>query len=406
MLRRSGEIISKEPVDTAKAGFLDQEDKYPKMQLKAIVLSWLVSAFYLAAGETTIDSLFTVKLNTDESGGCKARSSLLKQYLQESKDLAAAGLQAIEHAQDSSASQHDVAKRYLQAYFAIGEDDATALTSVKDNLQKVSNFLSGKKLDNTPRLYCHDTWLKRHARTDIAWDTDGNEIRTMDKDGVEHPLSIENCEQYKELFWYYDDGRKVWKTNKQVPYWSDDLSQYLADADYGSGGGFCTGSNNQGGTQHMTTPSTITLCPISFTSSSDHTPKLGSRSPANGQKGGIKLPKILPRSVTLYHELFHLVLGSEATPDATYEWHGQELLLKTPELVITKDYAEEHRDILGWIMPEDTYGLTAAEAIRRNPESYAWFSVAYWYFMQTKWSKGDDSQRWSFHSGLSQLVKI
>ncbi|KAL4956427.1 hypothetical protein BDW69DRAFT_203132 [Aspergillus filifer] len=363
------------------------------MQLKLIVLSWLLSAFYLAAGGTTIDSSFIVKLDTDQSGGCKARSSLLTQYLQECKDLAAAGLQAIEHAQDSSASQHDFAKRYLQAFFAIEEDDATALAFVKNYLQQVSNFLSGTKLDNPPRLYCHDTWLKKHARTDIAWDTDGNGIWKMDEDGVGSPLSIEDCDLYKGIFWYYDDESGVWESNERVPYWSDDLSQYLADEDYENGGGFCIPSSNQGATQHMTTSSTITLCPISFTSSSDHSTKLGSRSPANGQKGGVKLPKILPRGVTLFHELFHLVLVNEDTPDATYEWPGQELLLRTPDQVITKDYAEKYQDVLGGEMPASTYGLTAAEVVRRNPESYAWFSVGYWYFMQTKWSKGDDSQR-------------
>lgn len=100
------------------------------MQLKPIVVCGLLSAASLAAGQT-IGSLFKVNLDNDEAGGCSERSTLLAQYLQESKDLATAGLQAITHAQDSSAAQHDVAKRYLRAYFGVGENDATALALIK-----------------------------------------------------------------------------------------------------------------------------------------------------------------------------------------------------------------------------------------------------------------------------------
>ncbi|KAL4862781.1 hypothetical protein BDV12DRAFT_206994 [Aspergillus spectabilis] len=341
------------------------------MQLKSIVVSWLLSAPYLAAGQTTIGSLFRVNLDDDKAGGCAARSGLLSQYLQESKDLASAGLQAIQHAQDPSAAQHDVAKRYLQAYFAVEENDATALAFAKD----------------------------------IAWDTDGNDIWAMGENGEQHPLSIEVCEEYGHLFWDYDDKKRIWAKNERVPYWSDDLSQYLADEDY-DGHTFCTvpGGANMGATQHMTTPPTVTLCPASFTESTLST-KLGSKNPHTRQKGGKKLTELLPRSATLYHELYHLVLGHDPTPDTTYVWARQQLLIKEPDEIISEDYEDKYDDEEG-PLPPGTYGMTRAEAIRHNPESYVFFSVGYWYFMQTKWSNGDDSQRWSFHSGVSQKVKI
>lgn len=108
------------------------------MQLKPVVVSGLLSAASLAAGQT-VGSLLKVNLDNNIAGGCGTRSTLLAQYTQESKDLATAGLQAITHAQDSSAAQHDVAKRYLQAYFAVRENDVTALAFVKGaRLQQIS----------------------------------------------------------------------------------------------------------------------------------------------------------------------------------------------------------------------------------------------------------------------------
>ncbi|KAJ5783458.1 uncharacterized protein N7518_009135 [Penicillium psychrosexuale] len=373
------------------------------MQLKPIVVCGLLSAASLAAGQT-IGSLFKVNLDNDEAGGCSERSTLLAQYLQESKDLATAGLQAITHAQDSSAAQHDVAKRYLRAYFGVGENDATALALIKGSLQKVSNFLSGTTLDNTPRLYCNDNWLKKRARTDIARDIEGNDIWTMDDNGQQHLLAIENCDQYRHLFWDYDEDQMIWIKNERIPYWSADLGQYLVDDDY-DGQTFCTVARgaNMGTTQHMTTPPTITLCPGSF-SEPGYSVKLGSKSPLVGQRGGRKLTDVLPRSATLYHELFHLVLGNDPTPDVTYLWVRQQLLLENPDEIITEAYKDKYDEIE--ILPTSIYGMTRADAIRHNPESYVFFSVGYWYFMQTTWSNGDNSQRWSFHSGVSQMVQI
>ncbi|KAL4883404.1 hypothetical protein BJY04DRAFT_216228 [Aspergillus karnatakaensis] len=44
----------------------------------------------------------------------------------------------------------------------------------------------------------------------------------------------------------------------------------------------------------------------------------------------MSLKEFVPRSATLYHELFHLVIGSKDTPNATYEWTSQQQLLADP----------------------------------------------------------------------------
>lgn len=51
------------------------------------------------------------------------------------------------------------------------------------------------------------------------------------------------------------------------------------------------------------------------------------------------------------------------------------------------------------------YDMTYEQLIRRNPETYVFFSVGYWYFQQTQWSI-NANERWSFHSGAAELVAI
>ncbi|KAL4960786.1 esterase-like/phytase family protein [Aspergillus stella-maris] len=64
------------------------------------------------------------------------------------------------------------------------------------------------------------------------------------------------------------------------------------------------------------------------------------------------------------------------TPSLGDLWSGQELLLKNLELVLTEEYALKNQKALGEVS-YDAYDLTAAGALRRNPETYVWFSVAY-----------------------------
>lgn len=54
---------------------------------------------------------------------------------------------------------------------------------------------------------------------------------------------------------------------------------------------------------------------------------------------------------------------------------------------------------------EEIEEWTNAERIRRNPETYLFFSVGYWYFQQTKWSQ-NTNQRWSFHNGAGEQVQL
>ncbi|KAL4770194.1 hypothetical protein BDW60DRAFT_209377 [Aspergillus nidulans var. acristatus] len=83
----------------------------------------------------------------------------------------------------------------------------------------------------------------------------------------------------------------------------------------------------------------------------------------------------------------HDEMYTDGTPDTAYRWDDQEETLKEPTSI-------------------DGSGLTNAELIQRNPESYVFFSMGYWYFQQTKWSGGNNAKRWSFELGLSLDVQI
>lgn len=183
---------------------------------------------------------------------------------------------------------------------------------VTGNLQKVQKFLQGTPLplDQTPRMYCHDTWLKKLRRTDSAFDGDSSHyLKRINEDGSESEIPIEDVPDYRNMLWKLNEKDEV-VSNGYVPYWSEELKQYVFDSDYG-GKTPCT-SDSVGAAQDMTRPSTITLCPLGFSNTAGGSVTLGSKTPKN--KG---IMDVLSRSVTFYHELFHLVLGSADTPDTT-----------------------------------------------------------------------------------------
>ncbi|CDM35118.1 unnamed protein product [Penicillium roqueforti FM164] len=45
------------------------------------------------------------------------------------------------------------------------------------------------------------------------------------------------------------------------------------------------------------------------------------------------------------------------------------------------------------------------DIMRQNPETFVFFSVGYWYFLQTTWNK-NARKRWSFDTGAARLVAI
>lgn len=156
--------------------------------------------------------------------------------------------------------------------------------------------------------------------------------------------------------------------------------------------GYCSVTGNEAATQHVLNPSSLTLCPQSFGASNP------SFDPANGAtinyvarrsvspnpilssaiKSATKLNQdlsaVTPTAVTMFHELFHLILGNDVTYPDIGEIYG----------VLT---AGNKAQIVG--LDLDT-ALT-------NPESFALAAVAYDYTLN--WATNSNGQRIEFYTG-------
>ncbi|KAI0514792.1 hypothetical protein F5B22DRAFT_647271 [Xylaria bambusicola] len=147
------------------------------------------------------------------------------------------------------------------------------------------------------------------------------------------------------------DGKKVQDvfpkdTTGLVPFWSDDLRQYLkADS-----GDYCSDSENLAATQDQTAPSTITLCIGNFLGTQGDT--LANVPSVTKEKVSVSTLQV--HSLTLFHEMFHLVLGTKATPDHSYNLNS-----------IVR------------------FGTTKAI---QNPESYTFYALAYFLGQNTQFT--------------------
>jgi hypothetical protein len=178
-----------------------------------------------------------------------------------------------------------------------------------DYLTAVYNFLTtGTIIDvnQKPFLYCNSDWLELKSWTDNAQDDDGNEYDNDDGQKVTILEEYPNDVQITEIVNGQPD------TIQQVPYWSADQNSYIFDISY-AGGTYCGAATNKGATVTILPARTVTLCPISFQPRTNDggTPTLGSKTPAVGGA----LQTFSPQSLTLFHELFHLTLGNDITPD-------------------------------------------------------------------------------------------
>lgn len=53
------------------------------------------------------------------------------------------------------------------------------------------------------------------------------------------------------------------------------------------------------------------------------------------------------------------------------------------------------------------HGKIYQDIMRQNPDTITFFSVGYWYFMQTTWNNDKNThKRWSFHTGAGEFLPI
>jgi hypothetical protein len=159
----------------------------------------------------------------------------------------------------------------------------------------------------TPLLFCDDTWLDKKKWADQVNDQNGTPIiYNQASSGVDNQWMSFYRAKKPRLF----------------PWYSTKLKEYIFDR----GRRYCArapdGSVNLAGTQDSTPRSTMSLCPTSFKVSGDTgVETLGGTVPNEGDF----IQKSTSLSITLFHELFHLVLGTVATPDEACKLHFLDL---------------------------------------------------------------------------------
>lgn len=100
------------------------------MRWVLLVYFWL---FWVPAQstDTSFQSLFVVKTDTDNNGGCAQYLDRFETFIAECKEMVNAGLQVFEDAaKPVSTTEGYIARSYLWTYFRIN-DDAKAMALVK-----------------------------------------------------------------------------------------------------------------------------------------------------------------------------------------------------------------------------------------------------------------------------------
>ncbi|KAH9997675.1 hypothetical protein F4779DRAFT_170603 [Xylariaceae sp. FL0662B] len=265
--------------------------------------------FLIQGAQGAVHDVFNVKSGSTK-GGCDNQN--IDQWFSDSQTLASSASAGV------AATDPD-SRKYLKTFFSIGPNDNA--DPAGGPISQVSSVLSGsvQPPGGKPWLFCSSDWLIEQKWSDVAYD--------------------ENTGQPRQ------DGKKIQDvypaSSKEVPFWSEDLRQYLQ----APSGDYCRQNNdNLAATQDMTKPSTMTLCIDNFDSQQGS--MLANIPAVTAVKQSISDLQV--HSLTFFHEMVHLALGTAATPDAKNGYNLNSIVrFKTP---------------------------TATT----NPESYAFFALAYY----------------------------
>ncbi|KAI0479324.1 hypothetical protein GGR56DRAFT_373305 [Xylariaceae sp. FL0804] len=282
-------------------------------------LAILFAALIPASRAVSVGDVFIVKMGTT-NGGCDNQN--IDGWFADSQTLA-------NSAATGAAATDSDSRKYLQTFFSIKPgDDATQagnpIGQVQAVLQGTSTPPGGK-----PWLFCSSDWLQEQQWTDVAFDETTGQPRT---DGM----------TVQQVF-----GVQTIPAGKS-PFWSDDLRAYI-EADSGD---FCADPDNVGATQDQTAPSTLTLCINNFkTDQGDTLADIPTVSQAK-----VSISTLQVHSLTFFHEMFHLALGTTATPEPAGSYNLNSIVrFGTPRAI-------------------------------SNPESYTFYALAYFLGQNTQFT--------------------
>ncbi|KAI2632599.1 hypothetical protein GGS26DRAFT_82786 [Hypomontagnella submonticulosa] len=367
------------PIIEAGIYFVTEPD-FAIMLLRRLVVS-LVLLFATSRAATparSITDLFQVSVDSTVGGNCaQYGTDKLQQLLNDALTLCNEAIDGMNDYINSNRGSATLleARRLINAYFRT--PPVADRPNLLSNYQRVANWITGGgpvnngQNPNKPWLFCSDSWLIRKSMSDQAFDINGQPVQN----GNGSPSSIADNPDYVAAQQRETDAQDGMQA---YPYWSPVLNTYVFDVAYGplATDGYCRDPGNKGATNHEGMFSVVTICPQSFTG-------VGIRSIAanpiqksqirrgNPPAGAQPLGNVLPEATTLFHELFHLVLGFQATlPEDGIEEYGTSEMLQ----IVRVDAAQ-------------------------NPETYAAVAVAYDYTLNA----GQDSNgnRIEFFSGYA-----
>ncbi|KFA54668.1 hypothetical protein S40293_10607 [Stachybotrys chartarum IBT 40293] len=355
-----------------------------KASLLAAILSFGAP---VAAQAPPITDRFTVNVANNQRGGCAyVGLDRLNRIFDDCVTLADYGILAMDDYRNDARFE---ARRLVSAFFK--SDTIVRRNEIRDRFRRVRDWiLNGGPVDNgrnnrMPYLTCHHDWEEVQLMTDTARDMDGDSIR--DENGL--TMRIRDIDVYTEVQRRLAQGRGV-SVSEIFPYWSRLFNFYNFDIAYGAnpGDGYCTPRRHLGRTQLGDYP-VVTLCPQAFRASSRTdsswtyrplhavgvtTMPLDSLTENNRpDPSAHRLTRIEPEAATLFHELFHLVLGNGIGETAPPDF---------PD--------EEYR--LGGMLDLDYQNAVC------NPETFAKVATAYDY---TRNSDSVDGQYIEFFAGFA-----
>ncbi|KAK0388581.1 hypothetical protein NLU13_4824 [Sarocladium strictum] len=332
------------------------------MKPSAILLWGLSTLSSTGHAVKTVGQIFNVDLTTSANGGCAQNpgEQVLNQEVMDCYTLAQAGVDLL----NSFNSGDDAAKRLVDSLFRMGKtptSDAREKAMILATYTSVSNLLSNGPSGTPARLFCGSGWLSRVRNNQVltiqspALDINGNPIKTING----QPATLQDV--YKKQW-------KNWINGGLVPYWAEVYNAYVMDNAFRSPlDTYCSQPSVRAATQAQTSPPSITLCLRAFS-----TPKKTLSPPPSIKTATVsvintgrslssitRLQVLLERlaPLTLYHELFHLVLTPAASPDTTY-------------------------DVAAMIDANANPQFYSA-LLATNPETYVAASYAWWLFQQT-----------------------
>ncbi|KAK2882563.1 hypothetical protein FQN49_000248 [Arthroderma sp. PD_2] len=368
------------------------------MRFACSTLVALLGFSHLAIGDS-IDRVFNVKEGTIKGGCDNYRNggdmgTKLEEYFAEAMEI----INIVSPAIDNYSKDFQVQK-VAKSFFGItpndrldgtrSDGDQKVLEHVQEWFRELKRFVNGEWDEKLP-LFCDGTWLEVTTKVYKA-------------DGIEQPnLEVKDDKAYGEEIPQLKTGEVLLKPNpprmvnayssialtylapKYVAYWSSDLREYYFGPLYNTNPpNYCAIPGHLAVTTATVTSTerstiSLTLCPMGFFSKRGGEEKIKT----SMQKIGAKLQKSNSKSLTLIHEMVHII-GTPAETVDQLAWRPPPTVRKkignkanpawpgnTDDFIQKQDEAYNAADAL--LLAQKT----PREPTENNPENYAWAAVA------------------------------